>query len=84
MVVPRTSQGAALIGHAEELGLLLVKPASFDETGNMGLQRKRHRSRLLADRHGPDAVPVPPCAEPTPFEALPDRQVMQSLSCDAD
>ena len=84
MVVPRTNQGAALIRQAEDLGLLLVKPASFDEAGNMGLQRKRHRSRLLADRHGPDAVPVPPCAEPTPFEALPDRQVMQSLSCDAD
>ena len=84
MVVPRTSQGAALLRHAEELGLLLVKPASFDEMGNMGLQRKRHRSRLLADRHGPDAVPVPPCAEPAPFEALSERQVMQSLSCDAD
>ena len=84
MVVPRTSQGAALLRHAEELGLLLVEPASFDEAGDMGLQRKRHRSRLLADRHGHDAVPVPPCAEPAPFEALPDGQVIHSLSCEAD
>ena len=83
MVVPRTSQGAALIRQAEDLGLLLVKPAQFDEAGNMGLQRKRHRSRLLADRYGPDAVPIHPCAEPAPFEALPDTQVIRALSSDA-
>ena len=80
MVVPRTRQGSELLRQAQALDLLLVKPAQFDQRGNMGLQRKRHRSQLLSERHGAGAVPIPSCAEPTPFRALTDARLMALLA----